>query len=94
VNRLLNALPAGSYLVLSDPTPEIDPEVVAEAVRQWNANATPPMRSRTRREIEDLFAGLELLEPGVVSCSLWRPGPPDVGVHVPVNNFGGVGRKS
>ena len=93
VNRLLNGLPAGSYLVLSDPTPEIDPQVVEEAVRQWNANATPPIRGRTRQELEDLFTGLELLEPGVVSCSLWRPEPRDIGTLVPVNNFAGIGRK-
>ncbi|WP_035869586.1 SAM-dependent methyltransferase [Kitasatospora cheerisanensis] len=30
-------------------------------------------RWRTDREILDLFGGLELLEPGLVSCSAWRP---------------------
>lgn len=93
VRQLLDALPAGSYLVLSDLTTEIDPEVVEEAVRQWNANATPALRSRTCQDLEDLFPGLELLPPGVVSCSLWRPDPRDIGTNVAVNNFGGVGRK-
>ncbi|MGH3990788.1 MAG: SAM-dependent methyltransferase [Pseudonocardiaceae bacterium] len=36
---------------------------------------------------------MELLEPGVVSCSLWRPEPSDVGTHAEVHQYCGVGRK-
>ncbi|MGH3935001.1 MAG: SAM-dependent methyltransferase, partial [Pseudonocardiaceae bacterium] len=89
VNHLLDALPSGSYLVLCDPTYEVRPEVVREAVRQWNENATPPIRVRSRQQLIRFFDRLELLEPGVVSASFWRA----FGTPVEVCNFGGVGRK-
>ena len=93
VNRLLDALPSGSYLVLCDPTAEVRGEVMEEAIRFWNENATPPIRSRSRQELIRFFDSLELMDPGVVSCSLWRPGPSSIGTPVEVNNFCGVGRK-
>jgi S-adenosyl methyltransferase len=94
VNRLLDALPAGSYLVLSDPTTDMGGgEVMEEAVRLWNESATPPIKARTRQEITRFFDGLELLDPGVVSPSLWRPGNRDIGTLVEVYNFCGVARK-
>jgi len=93
VNGLLDALPSGSHLVLCDPTAEVNPEVIEEAVRQWNENAAPPIRSRSRQELIRFFDRVELLDPGVVSCSLWRPEPRDIGTLVEVNNFCGVGRK-
>ncbi|MGH3694279.1 MAG: SAM-dependent methyltransferase [Pseudonocardiaceae bacterium] len=94
VNRLLEALPSGSYLVLCDPTTEVRPEVMHEAVRQWNSSATPPIKARSRQELIRFFDGLELLEPGVVSASLWRPEAYELGTPVEVFNFSGVGRKS
>ena len=36
-----------------------------------------PYTLRTPDEIAGFFAGLELVEPGVVSCPLWRPDPGD-----------------
>jgi S-adenosyl methyltransferase len=93
VNQLLDALPAGSYMALCDPTTEVRPEVMHEAVRQWNESATPPIKARSRQELMGFFDGLELLEPGVVSASLWRPAAGGLGTPVEVFNFGGVGRK-
>jgi hypothetical protein len=93
VTHLLVALSSGSYLALCDPTTEIRPETMLEAVHRWNESATPMIKARSRQELIRFFAGLELLEPGVVSSSLWRPGPRDLGTPVEVFNFGGVGRK-
>jgi O-methyltransferase involved in polyketide biosynthesis len=93
VDQLLDALPSGSYLALCDPTTEVRPEVMLEAVRQWNESATPLIAARSRQELIRFFDGLELLEPGVVSASLWRPEAADIGTPVEVFNFSGVGRK-
>ncbi|MDQ3901277.1 MAG: SAM-dependent methyltransferase, partial [Actinomycetota bacterium] len=93
VNRLLDPLPSGSYLVLSDPTTDIGGEAMRESIRLWNENATPPITPRTHQQIARFFEGLELLEPGIVSVSLWRPDPGDLGRPVQVGNIGGVGRK-
>jgi hypothetical protein len=48
---------------------------------------------RSRREIARFFDGLELLEPGVVPISQWRPDPSRIGVPAEVSGTGGVGRK-
>ena len=37
--------------------------------------------------------GLELLDPGVVTCSAWRPDPEHPGITDKVSEFGGVARK-
>ncbi len=94
VGRLLDALPSGSYLVMSHFTSLVDTEVVEEGMRIYNeSGGTPPVRGRSRQELIRYFDGLELLEPGLVSVSLWRPGPSDLGVPVEVYEFCGVGRK-
>jgi O-methyltransferase involved in polyketide biosynthesis len=90
VNSLTNAVPSGSFLALAHPTKEINPEASEEAAQFWNKNAKPPITLRSRQELADFFDGLELLEPGVVSCSRWRP---DIADSPEVYQFGAAGRK-
>ncbi|WP_078066833.1 SAM-dependent methyltransferase [Streptomyces jeddahensis] len=73
VRRLMDAVPSGSHLVITHPTLELGGEGNAEAMRFWNENATPPITARSRAEVESFLAGLEILEPGIVSCARWRP---------------------
>ncbi|WP_026245845.1 MULTISPECIES: SAM-dependent methyltransferase [unclassified Streptomyces] len=96
VRRLLDALPSGSHLVLSHTITRPDMADVDEAVAFWNANGTPRLNQRTPEQVTRFFDGLELLDPGVVSCSRWRPedtGDPTGGDPAEVAMFGGVGRK-
>jgi hypothetical protein len=94
VHRLMDALPAGSYLALSHPTIELGGEANVEAMAFWNEHAAPPIRARTGAEIARFFQRLELLEPGLVSCSQWRPEPTETGgTPTPVPQYGAVGRK-
>jgi O-methyltransferase involved in polyketide biosynthesis len=93
VARLVAALPSGSYLAISHPTPEVDPDRIRAGVEMWNAGGGAQMCIRSRTELLRFFDGLELLEPGVVSDSLWRPEPSQVGAVKPVYHFGGVARK-
>ncbi len=92
-NRLLDALPSGSYLAMSHPTSEVHTEAIETSVRQYNSSGAPPIKTRSRQELTVFFDGLELLEPGVVSCSLWRPDPREVGTPAEVTQFCGVARK-
>ncbi|WP_306319027.1 MULTISPECIES: SAM-dependent methyltransferase [unclassified Streptomyces] len=94
VRRLLDALPAGSHLVLSHTITSPDMPDVDEAVAFWNANGTPRLNQRTPERIGRFFEGLELLEPGVVSCTRWRPEGGDPAAVAEVAMFGGVGRKN
>lgn len=93
VNHLLAALSPGSYLVISHPTAEVDGEAMKEAMRFWNQSGAAPIVARSRQQLVGFFENLELLEPGVVSCSLWRPRPSEIGTPVEVFHFSGVGRK-
>src|SRR6266536_2184598 len=63
VERLVDALPAGSYLAMTHPTTEVHGEEVAEAIRQWNQSGAAPICARSRQELARFFDGLELLEP-------------------------------
>ena len=51
------------------------------------------MLQRTLEEIASFFDGLELVEPGVVSCPRWRPDPALGDPPAELDAFGGVGRK-
>ena len=94
VRRLMDALSPGSYLVINHSTSAIHGEAMEDAVRHWNKVGTPSMTLRTVDEITRFFDGLELLPPGVVSCSRWRP-VVTAGEREPdeVDEFCGVARK-
>ena len=94
LDRLIEALAPGSFLVVSHPTDDIDKERAHQVAEAWNERGTPKLTIRTAAGIEALFEGLELLEPGVVSCSLWRPEATEVGDSRPVAEYGGVARKN
>jgi hypothetical protein len=72
VERLLAAVPSGSYLAVSDGTSTSAQSVESQRVAKQKGH---PYNLRTPDEIGGYFQGLELLEPGVVSTSLWRPAP-------------------
>jgi hypothetical protein len=81
-------------------SPEIDTSVshsarvrMAEAIRHWNEFGTPPWIHRTPQQIAALFDGLELVEPGVVSCTRWRPETTPNGVPDEMDLFVAVGQK-
>ena len=89
LDRLVSALPSGSYLVVNDGTNVIDPVARNEATRV-SIEAGTPYIARHPDEIARFFQGLELVEPGVVSSSRWRPDDPD---PAEVDVFCGVAQK-
>jgi hypothetical protein len=89
VNACMAAVPSGSYLAIAHPTNEIKPEESEEAARFWNEHAKPPITLRNVARLERFFTGLDLLEPGVVPCSRWRPAEEQPEVY----QYGAVGRK-
>ncbi|GAA3949440.1 SAM-dependent methyltransferase [Actinomadura viridis] len=93
VHRLLEAVPSGSYLAISHTSDEVDGEAMHEATRQVTEQGGTPVVARSARRIAAFFDRVELLEPGVVSCSRWRPGPDASGEPPEVAHFCGMGRK-
>ncbi|WP_419998564.1 SAM-dependent methyltransferase [Streptomyces boninensis] len=94
VHRLLDALPAGSHLVLSHTITSPDMPDVDAAVAFWNEHGTPKLTQRSPQAVTRFFDGLDLLDPGVVTCSRWRPEDSQWGEPDEVAMYGGVGRKS
>ncbi len=93
VRQLVAAVPPGSYLTISHPTTEVDAAPMIQAVEYWNQQGSALMTLRTREEILTFFDGMDLVEPGVVTCSRWRLDPMEVGEIIDVTHFGGVARK-
>ncbi len=93
VRHLMAPLPAGSYLSLMDGTSSISGAPAQEAQEGYNESGALPYVLRAPEEIASFFEGLELVEPGVVSCTRWRPDPSASGPPADVDAFGGVGRK-
>jgi hypothetical protein len=90
VARVMDAVPSGSYLALWDGT---NTSERARAAAKAQADMGSPYHQRTVAEIERWFAGLELVEPGVVSVTEWRPNEAQLGRIEPVDGYGGVARK-
>ena len=94
VRRLTGALPSGSYLVLSDGTEVVHPAARRAMTEQWNEAGENPRINRSPAQYARFFDGLDLLEPGVVSVTRWRPDAVEHGsAPEEVDCFGGVARK-
>jgi O-methyltransferase involved in polyketide biosynthesis len=91
VERLVGAVPSGSYLAMNDGTDTS--EEVVEAARIWNQSANPTYHLRSPDRIARFFDGLELVEPGVVSPPRWRPDPSPAGLPAEIDSACGVARK-
>jgi hypothetical protein len=82
VQRLVDALPSGSYLVFCDSTEVFHPKEMRAMVAQWNEASDNPRVNRSPEQLARFFDGLELLEPGLVSVAQWRPAPSEAGTAV------------
>jgi SAM-dependent methyltransferase len=74
VDRLRDVLVPGSYLALTHVCPESRPQMWEDLRRQWaGQNASYPFTPRPRAQIERFFARTDLVDPGLVWLSQWRP---------------------
>jgi hypothetical protein len=84
----------GSYLALSHATHELHPAELTEFHRNLYRQTATPMTMRSHAEVENLFTGFDLVEPGVVLGELWRPAAPeDVQNPERFPLWAGIGRK-
>jgi hypothetical protein len=91
IKRLLGALPAGSYLTLSDGVNTS--ETFTAAVQQYNESSANTYHPRSPEQITSYFEGLEVVEPGVVPLGRWRPEATGLPDSDEVPGYGGMGRK-
>ncbi|HET9081519.1 MAG TPA: SAM-dependent methyltransferase [Trebonia sp.] len=93
IARLMDAVPPGSYLAISQIAGDVAADEVAEGVQRYNEQAAAPVAARTHAEVCRFFTGLELVEPGVVQVHRWRPGTGGVGSGRNLAIYAGVGRR-
>jgi hypothetical protein len=92
VRRLVDALPAGSHLVLSHATVDVNP-AARQAADSYRSRGIP-FQHRDRAGIERFFDGLTLVDPGIQIIHRWRPDGSAAGLSdAEVSLYGGVARK-
>lgn len=90
VRTLQAALPSGSYFVHYDST---DTDAALKQAQQgYDDTGAVPYVLRSFDQISAYYEGLELVEPGIVSCPMWRPEPGTTPEYTDVH--GGVALKS
>lgn len=107
VATMLDAVPSGSYLMMSHLVS--DDADAAEFLTRFMNEQTTWGRVRTEAEVTALFDGLEVVEPGLVNITRWRPSEQEPAMHtdalfdyeIPARpelenkiwEFGGIARK-
>ena len=94
VRHLVDALPAGSLLVISNATMDFNTPAETAKYEDMFAAGQTDARARTKSQISDFFTGLDLLPPGVVAVTEWQPDQPTPPLPAPheVAIYGAVGR--
>lgn len=73
VQRLLDALPTGSHLVMTHATSDyLTPDELEQSIVA-NERSGVTFRLRSKREFSEFFTGLDLVSPGITSVVEWRP---------------------
>jgi hypothetical protein len=93
VRRVVDAVPAGSWLALVHPANDVVPEVVTMA-RNLSQRSVTPTTLRSHAEVARFFDGLEMLPPGLVELGRWEPGMLASGSGEPIPAYCGLARKA
>jgi S-adenosyl methyltransferase len=93
VNSYKDQMAPGSFLVISHVTADHIPAGAAKQAREAYADASAPGVPRARAKVLEFFGGLDMVQPGLVNVSAWRPrrGFP---ASSPALFYAGIGRKS
>jgi S-adenosyl methyltransferase len=91
VARVMSAVPSGSYLTLWDDTDAN--EAAREALAKYAETGAVPYVLRSIEQIRQCFEGLEMVEPGLVPITQWRPDTVEIGKVKPIDAYGAVARK-
>ncbi len=93
VRTVLDAVPAGSHLILSHATWDFVTPTEVERLEAVTAASGMRIRPRSRAEIASFLDGLELVEPGLVAVTAWRPEGDGPATTEGVGHYGVVARK-
>jgi SAM-dependent methyltransferase len=92
VAKLLDAVPPGSFLVVSHWGADFLSQEKRDGLRDITQRMQQPLTPRGREQVTRFFAGTDLVEPGLVRVEEWRPDP--AADHTARSSlWGAVGRK-
>jgi O-methyltransferase involved in polyketide biosynthesis len=93
ISRLMEAVPSGSYLTITEMTRDIVTDLVSSVASELNSRmGDTSMTLRTIEEFTRYFDGMELVDPGVVPLVEWRSGESGTGgAGIPL--YAGMARK-
>ncbi|MFD4352441.1 SAM-dependent methyltransferase [Nocardia sp. NPDC058519] len=91
VRTVVGEVPSGSYLIMWDGTD--DSQAYVTLCENYTGTGGTPYVPRPQAQIRGVFDGLEVVEPGVVSITEWRPEATQVGEVRPISAYGAVARK-
>jgi S-adenosyl methyltransferase len=92
VGQLADAVVPGSYVVISHAASDIDTGAMISMTNRLNELMAQQAVPRTHREVAAFFAGLNLVEPGLVRIPEWRPASvSDTAARAQM--WGAIGRK-
>jgi len=94
MGRLRDALPPGSHITATHVTTDGHSAEAVAQIEHVYATTPTPIYFREHDEITRFFAGLELVEPGLVTVDSWHPDPDDPAPPGTRWLYGAVGRKS
>jgi len=93
VRSLAGAVPPGSHVALYHQASDLDPAMSVAAAR-WNAMSDRQIKLRSRAQLTGLLSGLDLVPPGIMPVTDWRPAPDDPRFERLVPVYGAVARKA
>ena len=93
VTQLVEAVPAGSTLAISHVPNDMHMGAMSDMSDRLNRLLSQPSTYRSQAQVTGFFAGLELVEPGVVPIQRWRPDTEEEAAAVAAM-WGGVAVKS
>ncbi|MET8154174.1 SAM-dependent methyltransferase [Actinoplanes sp. NPDC049668] len=77
VAKVRDWAPPGSYLAISHPTADLDPDAMA-AIVDITTSSGMTFVPRSQEQVTEMFGDWDLVEPGLVPVLAWRPqAPPD-----------------
>jgi hypothetical protein len=93
VAKLIDAVPSGSYLAISHLSSDIMASPArTEAHDRLRELMHEKQTLRNREQVASFFTGLEMVEPGLVPITQWRPNS-EAEAKSPTALWGGVARK-
>lgn len=93
VHQLMDAVAPGSYLAISHGAADIDADNMARLAARLSERSHETFVWRSHEQVTRFFAGLELIDPGVVLVDQWHPDPGSPPPDRVVPFYGAVARK-